>query len=159
VIALVEYIQKSGTHTFKAKRALQINRKPMAFEQVKKAGQGGGSTEPMLSLRKSGGIGINSAAMEEHIPDAEYAELYFDEDNNKIGVKPVDEESEDIFKINQTESSGGITPTNFMKRHDLIPEVTTRYEVSWDDDEEMLVADLSEGEIGTYGSPYEDEEE
>ena len=54
-----------------------------------------------------------------------------------------------------TESSAGITPSSFMKRHDLVPDVTTRYEVEWDDDEEMLVADLTV-EAGTYGSADEE---
>lgn len=130
----------------------------MAFEQVQKTGQGGGTSEPLVSLRKSGGIGINSAAMEEHMPNAEFAHLYYDEENRKLGIKPVDEEDDNTYTINKTESSGGITPTSFMKRHGLIPEVTTRYFVEWNDDKEMLVFDLDEDEAGTYGSARDEDE-
>lgn len=126
----------------------------MAFEKVQKTGQGGSTDEPLISLRKSGGIGVNSAATEEYLSDAEFVHLYFDEDNDRLGIKPVDEEDGNTYKVNMTESSAGITPSSFMKRYDLVPDVTTRYEVEWDDDEEMLVADLT-AKAGTYGSPDE----
>ena len=134
----------------------------MAFDKVEKSGRGGGSSEPMISLRKSGGIGINSAAIEEYLDGEEYAELFFDEedeDDNRLGIKPVTEAGDDAFKINLTESSGGITPTNFMNRNRLVPEITTRYKAEWDEDEEMLITDLDEDEIGTYGSPRDEDDE
>lgn len=130
----------------------------MAFEKVQKTGQGGSTNEPLVSLRKSGGIGINSAATEEYLSDVEFVHIYYDEDNRKIGIKPVDEEDENTYKVNMTESSAGITPSSFMKRHGLVPDVTTRYEVEWDDDEGMLVADLT-AEAGTYGSADDDTED
>ena len=130
----------------------------MAFEKVQKTGQGGSTNEPLISLRKSGGIGINSAATEEYLSEAEFIHLYYDDENNKIGIKPVDEQDENTYKVNMTESSAGITPSSFMKRHDLVPDVTTRYEVEWDDDEDMLVADLT-AEAGTYGSADDEDDD
>ncbi|ESP86842.1 hypothetical protein [Candidatus Halobonum tyrrellensis] len=130
----------------------------MGFEKVQKTGQGGSTNEPLISLRKSGGIGINSAATKEYLPDAEFVHLYYDDENSKIGIKPVDEEDNNTYKVNMTESSAGITPSSFMKRHDLVPDVTTRYEVEWDDDEDMLVADLT-AEAGTYGSADDEDDD
>ena len=129
----------------------------MTFEKVQKRGQGGSTNEPLISLRKSGGIGVNSAATEKYLSDVEFIHLYYDEENDKIGIKPVDEADENTYKVNMTESSAGITPSSFMKQYDLVPDVTTRYEVEWDDDEEMLVADLTVN-AGTYGSADDEDE-
>lgn len=112
----------------------------------------------MISLRKSGGIGINSAAIDEYMDDTEYVQLYYDDENNRLGIKPAEEGDENVYKLNKTGSSGGVTPTAWMKRERLIPEVTTRYNVEWDDDEEMLISDLNE-DAGTYGSPDENTED
>lgn len=136
----------------------------MAFEEVKKEGRGSSSNEPRVSLRKSGGIGINSAAMEQWFEDATHVKVYHDEENNRIGLQPFQEEVENSFKINRTEgsegstASGGVTPSRFLNENQLVPDVTTRYEADWDEDEGMVVVDLSESK-GTYGSPDEDEEE
>jgi len=122
----------------------------MPFEQVEKAGRGGSATEPLISLRKSAGIGLNSVTMEEHFEDADYVQVFYDEANEKLGLKPAEEDDENVFKINRTASSGGVTPTNFLNTYGLVPEVTTRYRVEYDEDEDLVVADLTES-AGTYG--------
>lgn len=43
-------------------------------------------------------------------------------------------------------------------RHNLVPDVAARYEVEWDDDEEMLVTDLT-AEAGMYGSADDEDDD
>lgn len=118
----------------------------MPFEQVRRK-------EPRISLRTSGSIGINSAAMDHWFGDVDHVDLYHDSENEQLGLEPVEESGEHSFKINTTENSGSITPTDFMNRTELMPDQTTRYHVEWDDEHDMAVADLS-----TPTSYYGDED-
>lgn len=126
----------------------------MGFERFEDTGSMEASSEPRISLRKSGSIGISKAAMQNWFEDAEAVVLHFDEDNNKVGLEPVDEDEEHSYTITRSEGGGSVTPSAFLNRYDLIPDTTTRYAAEWDDENELVVADLSES-IGTYGSADE----
>lgn len=128
----------------------------MGFEKIEPTGGRAGTTQPVISLRKSGGIGINQPALDEYFENAEAAEFYYDQENNRIGLKPVDEKQDDNYTLTRSESGGSVTPKNPLKQFDLIPDITTRYEPEWDDDEELVVISLNDS-IGTYGSRDEDE--
>jgi len=134
----------------------------MPWSKVEKAGSGRGTAEPMISLRKSGSIGVNNQALEEYFDDdIEQVELYFDEENNRIGIKPVKEGTEDSYKLSVTDSGGSITPMSFLNSHDLVPDITTQYEPETEKlngDTELVAVDLDEP-IGTYGSPAEEKQE
>lgn len=129
----------------------------MAFEKIEPSGGRAGTTEPVISLRKSGGIGINQPALDEYFENSEAAEFHYDQENNRVGLKPVDEKQSDNYALTRSDSGGSITPKNPLKRFDLIPDITTRYEPEWDDDEELVVIDV-DNSIGTYGSRDETEE-
>ena len=131
----------------------------MGFEKFDEAGSGRGrpaGTEPMISIRKSGSIGVNRTALEEFFEDDEGAVLYFDEDANRIGIEPVpDTDADDAaYTVSVTDSGGTIAPKAFLETYDLIPEVTTQYDPVWDDndDQSLVVLDLDDP-TGTYGSP------
>lgn len=110
----------------------------------------------MVSLRKSGSIGINRAAMEEYFEDVNGAVMYYDEDENRVGIERFDDaEADDAYTISRTNETGSIVPNAFLEQYDLIPEVTTQYEPeiqSIDDNLDLVTIDLDEP-IGTYGSP------
>lgn len=134
----------------------------MAYEKFEDAGRGRGpgTSEPMISLRKSGSIGINRAAMEEYFEGVQAAVLYFAEDDNRVGIEPVDDPDGDAaYTISRTNETGSITPMAFLERYDLVPEVTTQYEAELtenDDGTELVSINLDEP-IGTYGSHDEEE--
>ncbi|MFB1064849.1 hypothetical protein [Natrinema sp. H-ect4] len=123
----------------------------MGFERFEDTGSMEASSEPRISLRKSGSIGISKAAMNEWFEDADAVVLHYDEDNDRIGLEPVEAGEDHSYTITESEGGGSVTPSAFMNRYDLVPEVTTRYAAEWDDDNELVVADLSES-VGTYGS-------
>lgn len=130
----------------------------MGFEKIEPTGGRAGANEPVISLRKSGGIGINNPALDEFFEDAEAAELHYNEEENQLALKPVEEKEPDNYTLTRSDSGGSVTPKGPLKRLDLIPEITTRYEPEWDDDEELVVISLDD-EIGTYGSPRSEEDE
>lgn len=134
----------------------------MAFEKFDETGQGRGrpaGSDPMVSLRKSGSIGVNQAALDEYFQDQEGAILYYDNDSNRIGIEPVaDKDADDAaYTVSKASSGGTIAAQAFLEQYDLLPNVTTQYTPSWDDDNDLLTVALDEpGE--TYGSPEEDDE-
>lgn len=113
----------------------------------------------MISLRKSGSIGINRTAMEEYFEDVHGAVMYYDEDENRVGIEPLeDADADGAYTISRTNETGSIVPSAFLDRYELVPEVTTQYEPeiqTVEDDLELVTIDLDEP-IGTYGSPDED---
>lgn len=124
----------------------------MGFEKFEKDNTGRGKAGPRISLRKSGSIGINGKAMEEMFNGEDYVTLYYDDDNNKIGIKPERRESKDTYKLqksNKEGHGGGLSATSFMREFDLIPRKTKQYRARWDKEEGMVVADVSDAVI-TY---------
>ena len=131
----------------------------MAFEKYEDTGRGRGrpaGADPMISLRQSGSIGINSAALEAYFDDADGAVLYFNDDDEQIGIEPVeDADAEDAaYTVSKTDSGGTIAPRAFLEDYDLIPAVTTQYEPELDEDRGLVIVDLDEP-IGTYGDEAE----
>ena len=134
----------------------------MSFVKFEGGTRGRSSAGPMISIRKSGSIGINHAAMAEYFEDVSAGVMYYDEDERRVGIERVDDTDEEgAYTISRTNDTGTITPSAFLTKYDLIPEVTTQYrpEVTESDDGTELVAfDLDEP-IGTYGSPDDEDEE
>jgi len=112
----------------------------------------------MISLRKSGSIGINQAALTEYFEDQEAAIMYYDEDADRIGIGPVADKDADeaVYSLTRSDSGGTLAPKAFLRMYDLIPEVTTQYEPAWDDDVELVSLDLTDP-LKPYGSPDEDD--
>lgn len=131
----------------------------MAFERFDETGRGRGrpaGADPMISLRKSGSIGINQPALSAYFEDSDGAVMYYNEDANQVGIEPVaDSDAEEAaYTISKTDAGGTIAPRAFLETYDLIPSVTTQFEPTWDEDRELVVIDLDDP-IGTYGSPDE----
>lgn len=135
----------------------------MAFEKFEEAGSGRGrpaGTDPMISIRKSGSIGINQTAIETYFETSDGAVMYFDEDENQVGIEPVaDTDADDAaYTITKTDSGGTIAPKAFLQQYDMIPEVTTQYAPELLEEEGLVVIDL-DSPTGTHGSPDDDSEE
>lgn len=134
----------------------------MAFERFEKGEMGSsGATKELVSVRKSGTIGINEPALELFDDDVTNLDTLYDSENHLIAL----EESDDGYKISKNGSTATLGCNSFLKHHQLIPDITTRYvpeykEVETEDGEtlEALVIDLNES-YDTYGSADSDEEE
>lgn len=131
----------------------------MAYEKFVDAGSGRGrppGSDPMVSLRKSGSVGINQAAVEEYFAEDDGAVMYYDEDANRIGIEPVaDKDADDAaYTVSKTDSGATVAAQAFLEEYDLLPEVTTQYTPEWDDDEGFVTIDLDDPKK-TYGSPEE----
>jgi len=132
----------------------------MGFEKFDEAGSGRGrnpGAEPMISLRKSGSVGVNRQAIAEFFDDSDGAVMYYDGEANRIGIEPVADTDADeaAYTVSKTDSGGTIAPQAFLTRYDLIPDVTTQFDPEWGPDDELIVLDLDDPE-GTYGSPNDE---
>ena len=136
----------------------------MSLEKFTPTGGRAGANEPLISMRKSGGIGINQKALDEYFENAEAVEMYYDEESNEIGLKPIEEKSEPShYTLTRTESSGSVTPKAFINQHGLIPTtdddepVTKRYDPYWNGNNQIVLIDMDAPE-GQYGTPGIDDD-
>ncbi|SEK92237.1 hypothetical protein [Haloferax larsenii] len=122
----------------------------MGFKKfTRKGGKRGGSSSlgPRISLRKSGSVGLNHATIEKYFDGKDYVELFNDAVNQKVGLHPRGDETEDSYKVRKSEKEGHggqIACKAFLREFDIVPDKTTRYEVSWDEDQELIVIDLTD---------------
>ncbi|ELZ23702.1 hypothetical protein C475_15563 [Halosimplex carlsbadense 2-9-1] len=135
----------------------------MGFEKFDETGRGRGrpaGTSPKISLRKSGSVGVNQAALEEYFEDDDGAILYFDEEEDRIGIEPVGDNDADeaAYTVSKTDSGGTIAGQAFLETYELLPEITTQYVPEWDDDNGLVTVDLDDP-AKTYGSADGDETE
>lgn len=118
----------------------------MGFEKFEKEEGGKGGTGPRISLRKSGSIGINGKAIESFFGNESYVTLYYDRDNKRVGIRPERKSTKDTYKLQKREKSGhggSISATSFMREFDLIPAKTKQYRAEWNEEEGMIVANVS----------------
>lgn len=119
----------------------------MGFELFEAKGSDGGDLT--VSLRASKSIGISTAVGEKFFADNDYAQMYFDEDNQRVGIEPLDEATPNSYKLrrNKQGKGGAVNCRAFLSTYDLNPKETQKYQVTWDDDKELLYFDLEEDQI------------
>lgn len=128
----------------------------MGFEKVEPNRTGRG--QPKISLRKSGGFGINNKALEEFFDeDSDGIVIYYDEEENKVAFEGADKDDDDAYALSRTDSGGSVTALSFINQYQLKPNITKQYAPEENDDG-LVVIDLDDP-VGTYGTPAEDREE
>jgi hypothetical protein len=128
----------------------------MGFKKFTKKGDsnsGNSTVGPRISLRKSATVGINNPATQKFFDTANHVELFNDAVNQKVGLHPIDEETEDSYKVRKSDKEGHGAQVNcrsFLREYDIIPEKTTRYKAEWDDEQELVVINLTDPD-NVYG--------
>ncbi|MFW5905536.1 MAG: hypothetical protein ACOCY7_01885 [Halodesulfurarchaeum sp.] len=115
----------------------------MGFERYEKR-TGAASNEPRISIRESETIGINTAAMRAYFEGADGVICYYDDETNQVGLEPADADDSDAYTIQVSDPSetGSLSASGFLNTYRLVPEKTTRYEATWDEDHDMVIIDL-----------------
>jgi len=111
----------------------------MAFEKFEK--KGGRHSDPIVSVTSAGQITINRACMDKYFKNKKYVQLYFDKEKLIIGIKAIDKDTDNAFKLtsNEIQSNSSISGTSFLKHYGVDFKVAKRYAPSWSDKEEMLI--------------------
>jgi len=128
----------------------------MGFEKFHKHSGRGGSNQPKISLRKSESIGINGVTIEQYFDDYNGAILYYNDEENQIGIQPANKEDENAYTLQFNSESNGasLNAAGFLKQYQLVPSQTTQYDANWNEDQELVFIDLNEEGV-KYGGTSE----
>lgn len=97
-----------------------------------------------VSIRQSDTMGILIGIYREYFNDSKKAHLYYNEEDNEIGIEPTTSDDNAAYTVSTVGSGGSIGATSFINQHGLSHEETTKYSAEWDDDEEFIVVDLDD---------------
>lgn len=102
------------------------SRKWEKFEK-KKVGR---TAQLRVSLQKGGRIAFNKAATRELLEDVNYVELYYENNEELIGIKPVTEATVNTYRVQYNESfqTAAIAGKSFLAFIKHLPEKAARYQ-------------------------------
>ena len=114
----------------------------MAFERFTQIGRG---YKPKVSITKSGQIGFNQGAFKHfELDDYQYAVLYYDKDNLRIGIGLTNDHSEaGACKIRKRASGADISARSFFSFYGIDYTESHRYDAVWEEDEGKIIVRLS----------------
>lgn len=110
----------------------------MAFTKYEKNSK---STCPTISISPSGSIGINTAALEKFFKEAKGVELYFDPEEDRIGIKPHKKASDRLYPLHKrgdTSKSASLSGRGFLKHFGVDIEEMQRFLPAWNKKEELV---------------------
>jgi hypothetical protein len=95
---------------------------------------------PTVTITKYGMFVINSAAVEKHFKGFQYAHLYWDQEHEKIGIKPLRKKEDTAYHINYSPKGnvGTISGTAFLAYAEIPHKVTAAFPAQWNEDEALL---------------------
>ena len=113
----------------------------MAFEKFTEKAR---SFRPKVSLRSNSTIGLNAPAVTMfNLKDVKCVTLYYDRDENKIGLKPTtNPEEEGAHPLNMSKTGAWVSARRFLDYFGLTTAETKRYEARWDETDKMIIAKL-----------------
>lgn len=113
----------------------------MPFERFTQTGRG---YKPKISITKSGLIGFNQGAVRHFkLTNYEYAVLYYDRDESRIGIGLTNDKNETgICKLRKRASGADVSAKSFLDYYDISYEESKRYDVMWDDYERKIIVSL-----------------
>jgi hypothetical protein len=110
----------------------------MAFIKFQKETSKKGISSKTIGINRKGRFAFYKPVVENHLKNFNYVELYFDPEANKIGILPVNELTNDAFKI-QGKTTKMVIAKKFLNRF-KIPVEDRRYEFTTEND--MLIVKL-----------------
>jgi hypothetical protein len=108
----------------------------------------------MVTLLKSGMIGLNSAVTRNIVGENKYAHLFFDKEKRLIGFRFQKNNDQDAYPIKCTKSMshGTIAGVSFLKTFGAFPDETIAYPANFDETNKILVVDISGAESAKGGT-------
>lgn len=101
--------------------------------------------DPTVTLSTTGSLGLNTAVVKNLLGDCKYVHLFFNREQQLIGIKFAKTGDADSYPVQVTKSKshGSIAGVAFMKAYRIFPKETTSYPATFDEQNKMLVVDLS----------------
>ena len=113
----------------------------MGFELFVKPGR---IYTPSVSIWSRGQLSFNQGAAQKYnLGDYKYAQLFYDRETRRIGIKFTNEETE-AGAIAMTKGRTGFTLSikAFLDHYDIPHEKTRKYTVTYDESDNLYVVDL-----------------
>jgi hypothetical protein len=110
----------------------------MAFIKYQKESSKKGISSKTIGINRKGRFAFYKPVVENFLKNYDYVELFYDPETNKIGILPVNESTNDAFKI-QGKTTKMVIAKKFLNRF-KIPIEDRRYEFAAED--EMLIIKL-----------------
>ena len=117
----------------------------MGFERFTSSGK---TFKPKVSIRRNGQIGFNNGARKRfELDNYKYVILFYDKENEKIGIKLTNEGSENgIMILQKRPLNVAVSAKSFLEYYELPYLKTSRYDPQWDENEKMIIVDLKKSE-------------
>jgi hypothetical protein len=114
----------------------------MGFELFVKPGK---VVTPFATIWSRGQIAINIGAIRTYRLDRyPYAQLYFDPDAMRIGIRFVERPMEGAITVTKLPSTVVLSATPFLHHHRIRHAVRTRYRFRYDADASLYIIDLKQ---------------
>lgn len=102
--------------------------------------------EPTITITKAGIINFNSATMAKYIQDNQYATLYYNKSDSLIGIKFSKRKTPEAYRIIKYRGGkfGTISGMAFLKYYQYPIGQTRSYSAEWNEQYEILIANIKE---------------
>lgn len=97
---------------------------------------------PKVSVRKQGTLGIGKKLYKEHLKDVEHVELLYSQDENKIGIHPLEDPVEHSYVLRTQGPNIEISAMAFLSHYEIPHEETIQYRADFEDG--VVVVDLND---------------
>ena len=113
----------------------------MSFEKFTQVGRG---YKPKVSITRSGLIGFNQGAVKHfELDQFDWAILYYDNDNNRIGIELTNDATEDgVCKLRKRTSGADVSARSFFEYYRIDYDKTSRYDAKRDDIENKIIVKM-----------------
>ena len=91
---------------------------------------------------KKWGISFSRKTSATYFSDSPHAELYFDEEKQKVAIKPLKEKTENSYDV-KGDKSKHIKAKDFLEHYKCVHPKASRYIPEWNESLEMLEIKLS----------------
>ena len=113
----------------------------MAFERFLYSGK---TFKPAVSIRQNGQIGFNNGARKKFkLDEYNYVILYYDKEEEKIGIQLTNNSDEEgVIRLQKRPLSVTIFAKSFLDYYEIDYSKTKRYIPSWDEKNKMIIIKL-----------------
>lgn len=98
----------------------------------------------MISILKQGIMGINSACYDKYFKNFKYVVFLYDEENNKIGLKPTNEPFGNAYNVRVSKNGklANVSAKSFLKFYNISHNESKSYACYWNETEKILEVEL-----------------
>lgn len=93
-----------------------------------------------VTILKGGQLSIGKVCVEKYLEGYKHVLMYFDQEQNKIGIQPTNDATNDAYNIRfiKRGTLANISVIEFLNHFSIEHEKSIAYPVSWNDEEKLV---------------------